>query len=282
MNHSAQLSAAATLSALLLLAACGGSAPQTPPAADATADAAALATREADVKAREAELAQREADLAAKASAAQPAPVAPVAAPGPAPRPVVRPESPRPAGAMSAPVRPPPAPKVITIPAGTALNLTLSSDLTTKTAKVGDAVQAQISSDVMVDGRLAVSSGTAVTGKVTNVVSGSNKIGGVPTLGIQIDYLEMANAQRVPVSGEIEQKGKSNTGRDTAKIAGGAVVGAVAGHQVNDKKSGTLIGGLVGGAIGAIAAQKTGTEVKLPAGTQLVITLGAPVEVTTR
>jgi Glycine zipper 2TM domain len=279
MKYPRQFSAAAIFGSLLLLCACG-SAPQTPPAADAATDPAALAAKEADLKAKEADLAQREADLAARNADAQPAPAAAMS-PKTAPRPVVKPE-PKPAsGAMSAAVKPAPATHVLTVPAGTVLNLSLNSDLTTKTAKVGDPVQAQITSDVRVDGHLAIPSGATVSGKVTEVVSGSNKIGGVPTLGIQIDYLELANSQRVAINGEILQQGKSNTGRDTAKIAGGAVAGAVVGHQVNDKKSGTLIGGLLGGAIGTIAAKKTGTEVKLPAGTALTISLGAAVDITT-
>jgi hypothetical protein len=162
------------------------------------------------------------------------------------------------------------------------LNLSLSSDLSSKTAKVGDTFRASVSNDVLVDGRVAIPAGATVSGQVTDVISGSQKIGAVPTLGLRFEQLELADGQRLPISGEVVQKGKSEAGRDTAKIVGGAAAGAVLGHQVNDRKSGTVIGGIVGGAIGAIAAQKTGTEVKLAAGTALGITLGAPVEVRTR
>jgi len=47
---------------------------------------------------------------------------------------------------------------------------------------------------------------------------------------------------------------------------GGAAAGAIIGHQIDHKK-GSVIGGIIGGAAGTAAAQKTGSEVILPAGT---------------
>ncbi len=102
----------------------------------------------------------------------------------------------------------------------------------------------------------------------------------MPTLGLQFDRLELEGGKDVPVSGEITQTGKSDTGRDTAKIVGGAAAGAILGHQVKGGDKGKVIGGLLGGAIGAVAAQKTGTEVVLSEGTALSLTLAAPVEIT--
>ena len=76
----------------------------------------------------------------------------------------------------------------------------------------------------------------------------------------------MKGSRIVAISGRIVQLGKSDTGRDTAKIAGGALAGAVIGHQIDSDK-GKIIGGILGGAAGAVAAKKTGTEVELPSGT---------------
>jgi hypothetical protein len=52
----------------------------------------------------------------------------------------------------------------------------------------------------------------------------------------------------------------------------------VIGHQIDDDK-GKVIGGILGGAAGAVAAQKTGGEVELPAGTVLTFALDKPSEV---
>lgn len=271
----------------LSLAACGKSEPPAAPAEDAApvTDAmpeavpevdpvAELAAREEEVakreaelalKEKEAELARREAELAAKERAA-----------------AKKPATPKPATTTAAaPSNPPkalPAPQPIMIPAGTQFAVEITDGVSTKTARRGDAVSARLTTDLIVDGRTAVAAGTRVHGTVTERVSGSKEIGGLPTLGLTFDTLVLSPDNTVGITGRFLQQGKSDTGRDAAKIAGGAVLGAVIGKQVDDKK-GTVIGGILGGAAGAAAAKNTGTEVELPAGTIIAFVLDAPVEV---
>jgi len=271
--------------ALLVLAACGQ---PTPPATDAQAMNAPaaqagtedLAAREAELKKREEELANREAALAeaqSQGAAQNPAvAVKPVTKPAPKPAPVASKPASSPAATRPTPA---PAPAPLIVPEGTLLSLALADEVSTKTAKVGDTLRATVVSDVRVEGRLAIAAGTTVAGQVTDVVSGSSKIGGVPRLGMSFDRLELSGNRDVPISGVITQKGKSDAARDTVKIVGGAAAGAILGHQVKGGDKGKVIGGLLGGAIGAVAAQKTGTEVKLAAGTELEISLAAQVEI---
>lgn len=290
-NHALLL---AGLASLALVSACNRPAPQNEAAA--AADAAAATAAVAATTAREAELAQREADLAAREAvlAAEAAQAAAAAAPKPATPPAVaakpvvavkpvvsKPALPAATAAAAKPVLPA-APQIVTVPAGTQLALSLATPVSTKTSKVGDTVRARVTTDVLVDNRIAIAAGTTVAGQVTDVVSGSSKIGGVPTLGLSFDRLEMPGNVDVPISGEITQKGKSDTARDTVKIVGGAAAGAILGHQVKGGDKGKVIGGLLGGAIGAVAAQKTGTEVELTEGTGLSIALAAPVQITKR
>jgi Glycine zipper 2TM domain len=286
-----KLSSLTLAAGFLALSACGGSAPPPPapapaaieaPAPAAEAAASALAARESEVAARESEIAAREAQLAEAQTqaAAKPVPV-PKSAMA---KPVNKPARAKPviASSDSALPKPAPAPRFATVPSGTTLNMALASDISTKTAKTGDNLTARLTSDVLVDGRVVVPAGTTVTGQVTGVVSGSSKVGGTPMLTMRFDRLELEDGQRLPIAGEVVQKGRSDNLRDTAKIVGGAAAGAVIGKQVGDDNKGKVIGGLLGGAIGAVAAQKTGTEVQLAAGTALSINLSAPVEVQTR
>lgn len=254
----------------LALAGCGGSkepaeqaaAPSTEEAtvvdeADTVATQAAreeeLARREAEMtlKEREADLARREAELAAKQKTATRTATAPAAAPAPA---------------KTTPQPMPATARTYVVPAGTQLSVEIVSPVTTKTARVGDRIEGRLATDVIVDGKTLVLAGSPMQGTVTEVVSGSQKIGGIPTLGLTFDRITLTGADTVAISGRIVQQGKSDTARDTAKIAGGALVGAVIGHQIDDDK-GKVIGGILGGAAGAVAAKKTGTEVELPAGT---------------
>jgi hypothetical protein len=302
---SRQISIASSLAAIagvatLALAGCGQSpAPDasasldaTPAAEQAQADAARdaeLATRESELAAREAELAMkqkeqelaaREATLAAKEKAAARVAATPTKkkkSAGLKPAAVLATNDP-----LRAATQPMKSAKAmpITVPAGTLFSVNLSSDVSTKTAKVGDPVDARLASDLVVNGRTALAAGSPVRGTVTEVVSGSHKIGGVPTLAMTFDRLELENGKTVPINGRVVQQGKSETGKDTAKIVGGAAAGAIIGHQVDDDK-GTVIGGLLGGAAGAVAAKKTGGEVNVPAGTTVTFSTDAPFQVGT-
>jgi len=223
-----------------------------------------LSRREAELELRERELriAERATAVAAREKAAVPSshrtPRTDVPAP---PDPTAAPET---------------APTWVA--SGTELAVQLTGPITTKTAKVGDAVEARLASDLVVDGRLVARSGAVVEGSVTEVVSGSRKIGGTPTLGLRFERLELADGTKVAISGSLAQQGKSDTAKDSAKIAGATVAGAIIGHQIDSDK-GKIIGGILGGAAGTAAAAKTGGEVEVPAGTVLGFKLDAPLEV---
>lgn len=269
--------------AALLTAGCGGSTP--PPAAENAAaeppppDQAAeeLAVREAELarkeaelnlKLKEQELAQREADLAAKESATK------------KPATTTKSTATKAAAttAAAAPKAAPPPPKPVVVPAGTKLSAELVTPISSKTNRRGDRVEARVLADVMVDGKRAIPAGTILSGTVTERVSGSKEIGKTPMIGVTFDTLAPDADRAVAMSAGYTMTGKSESGRDTAKIAGGAVAGAVIGHQV-DSGSGAVIGGLLGAAAGTAAAKNTGTEVELPAGTTISVTLDNAVEV---
>lgn len=261
---------------------CGQSAPEPQSTVDA-------ATQDAELKAREATLAAREAEVTAKeqaeearkqaeeaerlqkeaeAKAAAAKKAAAVASRPPAKTPT------KTATPAKAEPPPPPVVKNVTVPSGTQLTVALASDLSSKTAKKGDLFESKTVSDIMVGDRIAVPAGTRVSGTITDVVSGSKAIGAVPMLGLKFDTLQLEDGQQVPITGDLVEQGKSEKGRDTAKILGGAAAGAILGHQVKKGSSGKVLGGLLGGAVGAVAAKKTGTEVQLASGSTLTITTG--------
>ncbi len=266
------------------LAACGGPSAPTPeapppaaqdvPAATAAEQeaAAAVAAREAELKAREVEmllreqaLADREAAAAASAAAARQAATArPANSAKPAP-------AAKPAASAPAPAAAPPPPPV-TIAAGTALSVKLNEGYSTKTTPLGQAVTAQLASDLVVDGRRVARAGATLRGSVTEVTSGSSKVGAVPALKIDFTQLVLADGSTATINARIAQKGPSEKGRDTAKIVGGTAAGAIIGHQV-DSGAGKVIGGIIGGAAGTAAAKKTGTESEIAAGSVVPATL---------
>jgi hypothetical protein len=279
MTYQNRLGLIPFLIAAFALGACAQKAPEEKAVEDPAAQAAlteeetARQAREEDFARREAELAmkEKEADLARREAA--------LAKPRTASKPKVTP-APTVTASAPAPTPAPAGPRVYTVPTGTSIEVQLPAAITTKTAKVGDRISANLTQDLVVDGKVIARAGNLLQGSVSEVISGSQKIGGMPTLGLTFDNLTLADGTDTTVTGTVTQvAAKSDKRRDTAKIAGGAVAGAVIGHQVDGDK-GKIIGGLLGAAAGTLAAKKTGTEVELPAGTVIGFTLNQPVNVT--
>jgi hypothetical protein len=279
--------------ALLALTACGRS-PQTEPAAETAAKpapvvaetsqaetdrAAELAAKEKEIADREAAVQQREIEqqLAQRAAEAEAEAAAAKAASRKATVVKKQPASAKPAAVAAArpasPPPPPPPPPPVLVPAGTQLAVELTAAVSTKTAQVGNRVQGRLASDLVVGGRRAAAAGSPVQGTVTQVVSGSRKVGGTPTLGIAFDSLTVSGGAPIAINAQLLQQAASDTGKDTAKIVGTAAAGAIIGHQVNHK-NGSIVGGILGGAAGTAVAANTGGEVSLPAGTVVSVALG--------
>ena len=239
---------------------------EAPPAGSNAQDQAAAerAARELELKAKEVELQLRERELAAQEAAANP-PARATSVPQPA-------TASRPAATAAAPAVAAPPPPPVTVPSGTQLSVMLNQPYSTKTTPLGEPVVASLASDLVIGGRRVAKAGATLRGSVTEVTSGSRKIGAVPALKIDFNELVVADGSTAAVNLRVAQKGQSEKGRDTAKIVGGTAAGAIIGHQIDDD-SGKVIGGIIGGAAGAAAARKTGSEVEVAAGTVVTATV---------
>jgi hypothetical protein len=241
-------------------------------AAELAAREKELAEREAALKQKEleAELAKRDAENAAAAAAAQKEAAARQAA--------AKKAATTKAAAVPAVPKTAPSATPILVPAGTQLAIELVTPVSTKTNSVGDRVDARLASDLVIGDRRAAKAGASVQGSITQIVSGSKKIGGTPTLGVTFDSLVVSNGSSVSINAPLSQQGKKETGKDTAKIVGGAAAGAIIGHQVSSK-NGSVVGGLLGGAAGTAVAHSTGGEVTLAAGQVVNVAIQSSFEV---
>jgi hypothetical protein len=129
----------------------------------------------------------------------------------------------------------------------------------------------------MAGDELAIPAGSEVEGSVTEVVP-LKKIGGQPQIVLSFDTLELPSGDTVAIRAALRELGKKQTGRDAAKIGGGAAAGAVLGHQIDDEK-GKLIGAVIGAAAGTAVAAKTGKEIELPPGTIVSVEIEDGVEI---
>ncbi len=167
----------------------------------------------------------------------------------------------------------------VEVPAGTLLTLRLADQVSSQTSQPGESFRATVAQPIRVDGQVAIPAGASVLGRVTEVRP-LRKIGGRAHLAVRFDSVELPSGESAPISAGFSRTGKSETGKDAATIAGGALAGAILGHQVEDGNKGKVVGGLVGAGVGtAIAANTKGETITLPAGATLTVTLQAPTTV---
>ena len=237
-----------------------------------------LALREADIDRREAELARRERAVVRPAPARAPerrAPAEPVTAREQVVERVVEP-APRPAPR-----------RVVDVPAGTSIAARLDGGLGSDTSQVGDAVSARVLDDVWADGVVAIPAGSTLQGTVSDA-QGLRRVGGRARLAVDFHNVTLPDGESASLAARYQASGRSETRRDAPTIVGSAVGGAVLGNvlgkrQGRDRTKAGAVGAAVGAAVGTVIAARTdGEEVVLPAGSDLDLTLEAPVSVTVR
>lgn len=171
--------------------------------------------------------------------------------------------------------------KEIVVPSGTKITIRLTTPVSSQTSRVGDAVVGVIDEDVIVGETTVIRAGSTVRGTVTTAHP-LPKIGGRASLAFSFDRLETPDDKSYPIEAMFARTGPSETAKDTTTIIAGAIIGAVAGHQVDDDQ-GRAVGGLAGAGIGtAIAASNEGQPVSLPEDTTIRLTLRTPVPVDVR
>jgi type IV secretory pathway VirB10-like protein len=224
----------------------------------------------------------------------RPSPVAPTptveAAPPPAPsnggsmweaRPAVHAEAPQAEPVQPEPVAPP-EPQLIelVVPADAVIGLQLETTVSSERARPEDAVEARVTRDVRVDGRIAIPAGSIVRGTVTEVDRGG-KVRERARLSIRFHTVVLGNGDRLDLRTDAITREGASPGRESAaKIGGAAVGGAILG---------AILGGGRGAAIGAGVGAGSGTaavmagdrnSVTIPAGSTVSVRIQQPVSVT--
>jgi hypothetical protein len=181
----------------------------------------------------------------------------------------------------------------ISLPTRTVLNVKLETAITTSASKSGDPFSARLTQPVMLDGKTVLPIGASVQGRVT-MVSEPRRISGKPTIGMFPETLVlpsgehyMLNAalvdtsvrQGTDVNSEGQFKGKGYDNQDLVIMGAGTGASMLAGGLIGGGK-GVLIGATIGAT--ATVARWLGkrNSAELPAGTQLVMELSRPLEMT--
>lgn len=168
----------------------------------------------------------------------------------------------------------------VTVPVGTEIPIALETAIASDTSHVEDPVRARVRRAILVNGVDAVPEGSTLTGNVTEAER-SGHVKGRARIAFRLNSLQPANSdERVEVrTALVGRAGPSNKQRDVRDIGIPAGVGAVIGGVIGGGK-GAVKGAVIGGSAGTGYVLATrGAEVRLPAGTALIVKLADPVTI---
>ncbi len=86
----------------------------------------------------------------------------------------------------------------VVVPPGTPLQIELTGNVNARVARVGDRVEGRLAEDLVVNDRRAAVAGAVVSGTVTELATGSDRID-APTVALTFDSLQAANGATVPI-----------------------------------------------------------------------------------
>ena len=175
-------------------------------------------------------------------------------------------------------------PVSFTVPAGTHLDLTINSELSSRKNKPGDTFTAKVATDVRdPSGTIVINEGSTANGNIVAVKPAPNRR--TPgTLTLALTTIE-SNGKTFPIRATIdsvqtEYRTQNINGRDAAKVGAGAAAGAVVGQILSKNTKGTVIGAVVGGIAGAgVAVETKDLDIVLPDGSHILATITEPMKV---
>jgi hypothetical protein len=159
------------------------------------------------------------------------------------------------------------------------IGIRLESPISSATARLEDHIAGRVTRDVIVDGRIAIPSGSLVDGVVTMVERGG-RFRERARVGIRFTSVTVAEDMRVPIETEtIFREGDPPGGEATSKVGSGAVIGAIIGAVLGGKR-GAAVGAGAGAAGGtAVVMTSDANPATIPSGTTLTVRLSAPATV---
>ncbi|MBL0173494.1 MAG: hypothetical protein IPP90_22940 [Gemmatimonadaceae bacterium] len=191
--------------------------------------------------------------------------------PSPTPVPSTLPESVTPDRASAAGTR-------HALGSGSILTGQTTAQLCSLANRPGDRIVASLSTDVASPDGGVLRAGTPI---LVEMAVPSDAGFAFRVIAVQVDGV------LIPITGIVRVDGPTtrhqvSKGGNQGKVIGGAVAGAILGRVLGGGAKGTVIGAAGGAAAGTIAASRnTVTDVCLPSGANLTVTLSAPLVLTT-
>jgi hypothetical protein len=179
-----------------------------------------------------------------------------------------------------------PAPRLpeyreVTIPAGTALPLQMTSTISSASAQVEAPVSAKLQNAISINGDTVIPAGAVLHGNVTDVER-SGRVKGRAHVAFAFNEVAMNSGREDLRTNPLTFEAEQTKGEDATKVGVGAVGGAILGGILGGKK-GAAKGAAGGAAAGTgVVLATRGEEVTVSEGTNVTATLAQPMTVRVR
>ena len=173
-------------------------------------------------------------------------------------------------------------PNIVTLAAGTTLQVRVGETISSARNQPGDSFLATLMQPLVIDGFIIAERGARIEGRVVDAAP-AGRARGSSHLAVSIVRLATADGQNIRIRTEPYTKDGSNaSATDAAKIGAGAAIGAVIGAIAGGGK-GAAIGAGAGGAVGAGDVLLTrGKAVEIPVETRINFRVQDSVTITER
>ena len=185
--------------------------------------------------------------------------------------------TPRKPAPQPAPPNPAAPPKVVTVPAGTTLNIRLTQAIDVDASQAGMKFKGLVDDPVMLGGSIVIPRGAAALLQAVHVEQ-SGKMKGSDKISLKLHSIGFGGKVYEVVSAYVETKGKGEGKKTARKVGGGAGLGAIVGGIAGGGE-GAAIGAAIGGVTGAAVSGGGEEHLKLPAETRLPFQLTAAVNI---
>lgn len=161
-----------------------------------------------------------------------------------------------------------------TVPVGTRVSVLTDQALSSKEAKIGQAITGSVAKDVLVGGKVVIPKGSEVKLSVSSVEA-SGRLSTPAKLYLRLRSVTVKGKTYTVATNSAGRTEKGKGKRDAGFIGGGAAGGAVIGALAGGGK-GAAIGAAAGAGAGTAGAAATGKkDIEFPAETRLVFTTRA-------
>ncbi|TMQ65572.1 MAG: hypothetical protein E6K79_04380 [Candidatus Eisenbacteria bacterium] len=178
----------------------------------------------------------------------------------------------------------------VSMPAGAAFDVQLTTPVSTKTSNVGDKIEATLIQPlVAADGQVIANKGALVRGEIAELTRASKSRAAEDRASLKLAFtsIQTVDGEKSLSTTVTNSEGKmvagSTTKRDALVIGGSAMAGAILGKIIGKDTKGAVVGAF-GGAVlgtGAMMASK-GHELEVPAGSKVSLRAEEPITVVSK